>query len=233
MKHLTATGEFQFDLSLDGPRLRPVLFGSRSNLPYESNYHSFVGDGARERCSIATCRKYILGFQFYWLCDCIVVNEVLEYNSSTNQLKSWSHELLAYEFACIHRTNKMMNDVDRIYRHTDPFIHRYLWDAATMHSKDIHLQPFVYNFDIFSSYSNPRHVSSADATSSHDTVPILPTLSIFYHYPISFSSELSTSSFAIINSLSPSISVLPDNITWLSFESVLNSVEDHLSVWVP
>ena len=49
MKHLTATGEFQFDLSLDGPRLRPVLFGSRSNLPYESNYHSFVGEGARER----------------------------------------------------------------------------------------------------------------------------------------------------------------------------------------
>ena len=124
-----------------------------------------------------------------------------------------------------------MNDVDNICCHTDPFIHRYLWDAATMHSKDIHLRPFLYNFDIFSSYSNPRHVSSADVTSSHNTVPILPTLSIFYHYPIGFSSELSTSPFAIINSPSPSISVSPDNITWLSFEFVLNSVEDHLQSW--
>ena len=75
----------------------------------------------------------------------------------------------------------MMNDVDIICRHTDPFIHRYLWDAVTIHSKDTHLRPFVYNFDMFSSHSNPRHVSSADATSSHNIVPILPTLSIFNH----------------------------------------------------
>ena len=42
--HLADTGKCLFDLSLDGPRLRPVLFESRSNLPYESDYHSFVGE---------------------------------------------------------------------------------------------------------------------------------------------------------------------------------------------
>ena len=30
--HLAATGECLFDMLLDGPRLRPILFGSRTNL---------------------------------------------------------------------------------------------------------------------------------------------------------------------------------------------------------
>ena len=39
---LEATGECTFDLSLDGRRLRPVFFGSRSNQTFEVHYHSFV-----------------------------------------------------------------------------------------------------------------------------------------------------------------------------------------------
>ena len=42
IKNLAATSEFLFDLSLDGPRLRPVLFGSRANMSYQRDYHSFV-----------------------------------------------------------------------------------------------------------------------------------------------------------------------------------------------
>ena len=61
MKHLEDTGGCFFDLSLDGPRLRPALFGSRSNLPYESDFHSFVGEIACGRWIIATCRKYLWG----------------------------------------------------------------------------------------------------------------------------------------------------------------------------
>ena len=98
MNYLADTGEFLFDLSLDGPRLRPVLFGSRSNLPYKSDYHSFVGEVACGRWSISACRKYLWGTQFYWLCDCIAVKKVLEYNGSIHQLKRWYQELLAYEF---------------------------------------------------------------------------------------------------------------------------------------
>ena len=51
--HLAATGEYLFDILLDGPRLRPVLFGSRANLSYERNYHFFVGEVACGRWSIA------------------------------------------------------------------------------------------------------------------------------------------------------------------------------------
>ena len=73
MKYLAVSSEFLFDLSLDRPRLRPVLFGSRSNLSYDSNYHSFVGEVARGRWIIVACRKYLWGSQFYWLCDCNAV----------------------------------------------------------------------------------------------------------------------------------------------------------------
>ena len=59
MKDLTATGECQFDPSLDVPILRLVLFGSCSNLHYESNYHSFVGEVACGHWSITACRTYL------------------------------------------------------------------------------------------------------------------------------------------------------------------------------
>ena len=43
IKHLATSGECLFDVSLNGPRLRPVLFGYLSNMSYELDYHSFVG----------------------------------------------------------------------------------------------------------------------------------------------------------------------------------------------
>ena len=162
IKHLAATGECLFDLSLDGPRLRPVRFGSRANMPYERNYHSFVGEVACGRWSIAANRKYLWGKLFYWICDCNTVKEVLEYDGSIQQIKRWSQELMAYEFICLHRVNRMMKDVDGVCRHIDPLIHRYLVGAAVLHSADKILRPFAYNYDVFSRCSNPRHVSLQD-----------------------------------------------------------------------
>ena len=46
---------------------------------------------------------------------------------------------MAYKFVYLHRLNKMMKDVDSIYRHIDPLIHRYLVDAAAMSSNDVAL----------------------------------------------------------------------------------------------
>ena len=62
---LEDTDECTFDLSLDGPRLRPVFFGSRSNQNFEVQYHSFVGEVACGRWAISCCRKYLWGKKFY------------------------------------------------------------------------------------------------------------------------------------------------------------------------
>lgn len=120
VKHLAATDECLFDLPLDGSRPRPDLFGSRDNISYGHSYHSFVGEVACGRLRIATCRRYLLGTIFYWLCDCSAIKEVLEYNGSIHQLKHWFQEILAYEFVCLHYPRKMMKDVDRVCRNIDP-----------------------------------------------------------------------------------------------------------------
>ena len=83
---------------------------------------------------------------------------MLEYDGSIHQIKRWSQELMAYEFVCLHRSNKMMKDVDGVCRHIDPLIHRYLVDANVMRSNDEMLRPFAYNFNVFSQCSNSRHV---------------------------------------------------------------------------
>ena len=204
------------------------MFESRSNLPYESDYHSFVGEIACGRCSIAAYRKYLWGTQLYWLCDCIAVKEVLKYNGSIHQLKRWSQELLAYAFVCIHRPNKGMKDVDDICRHIDSLIHRYLNNAATMLSTDIRLRSFACNFDVFTSCSNPRHVSVADNSFTRTPISTIPTPSVLYHYPVRFSSELPSSPPTLHDSLLQNISVSLDTIAWLSFDSVLHSFGSRL-----
>ena len=66
---LEETGDCIVELSLEGPRLHPVLFGSRSNLPFEKDYHSFVEEIACGRWSIAHNRRYLWEGKLYWICD--------------------------------------------------------------------------------------------------------------------------------------------------------------------
>ena len=67
LKLLEDTGEYTFGFSLDGPRLHPVFFGSRSNQTFEVHNHSFVGEVACRRAAISCCRKYLWGKKFYWI----------------------------------------------------------------------------------------------------------------------------------------------------------------------
>jgi len=59
MQLLKRTGECQFDLSMNGARLKPVFFGSRSCNDMEKKYHSFTGEGAcgRQPSSCGCCLK--------------------------------------------------------------------------------------------------------------------------------------------------------------------------------
>ena len=95
---LEATGKCTFDLSLDDPRLRPMFFGSRSNQTFEVHYHSFIREVACGRRAISCCRKYLRGKKFYWIYDCIAIQEIFKYCGSIHQLRRWSQELFGYEF---------------------------------------------------------------------------------------------------------------------------------------
>ena len=77
---------------------------------------------------------------------------------------------MAYDFVCIYFPNKMIKDVDGVCRHIDPHIHRYLVGATAIHSKEILLRPFDFNFDVFLTCSNSHHVSQNDVSPAFDTV---------------------------------------------------------------
>ena len=71
--HLDRTGECLFNMDLNGTRLRPVSYGSRASTNMERKFHSFVGETASGQWTIGRNRKYLWGCQFYWMCDCKVI----------------------------------------------------------------------------------------------------------------------------------------------------------------
>ena len=64
-------GKCEFENSLEGMRLRPIYFISRSTvLPLEKSRHSFVGEVAAVRWAIGKFRKYLWQSEFMVLSDC-------------------------------------------------------------------------------------------------------------------------------------------------------------------
>ena len=76
-KKLLSTGEFDFDLSMTGPRLQTFMSGMRMCTDVESHYHSFVGEVAAFRWSVSKCRVYLWGTRFYALCDMQTLYKIL------------------------------------------------------------------------------------------------------------------------------------------------------------
>ena len=129
-QHLLDTGICLFELSKHGARLQPIAFGSRSCNENERNFHSFTGEGCCGRWAITQNRKFLWGCHFYWLCDCSVVKEILEYEGSIPMICRWAQELLGYQFSVIHRHKRMMADVDALTRRVGPLIATHCCIAA-------------------------------------------------------------------------------------------------------
>ena len=73
----------------------------------------------------------------------------------------------------------MMKNVDDVYRYGDPLIHQYNMTAARLHVEDVTERPFVYCFDVFIRYTNPRHVNAFDTLFVSIT-----TSSVFFVTPL-------------------------------------------------
>ena len=59
IKHLADTNEYVFDLSLDWPRIQPVLFEYRVNMLHEQNWYYFIGELVCTKYSVAVWCKYL------------------------------------------------------------------------------------------------------------------------------------------------------------------------------
>ena len=98
-------GDCKFDLTLAGACLKPIAFGSRACTVMESKLHSFTGEAACGRWAIAQNRRYLWGTHFYWLCDCLAIKQILDYDGDISIVCRWAQELLGYDFSIVHRPN--------------------------------------------------------------------------------------------------------------------------------
>ena len=83
----------------------------------------------------------------------------------------------------------------------------------------------------FSTCSNPLHLSHISLSPAHDTVSTLSASSVIHHYPIHFSSNLSSLPFPSNASPLPGLEVPPNNIIWLSFYSIIHSFGSQWTSW--
>lgn len=134
----------QLETSLNGARLRPIVFGSRRCTTKECHFHSFAGEAACGRWAIGQLRKYLWGTHFYWMTDCIALKEFLEYDGPIHQVKRWAQELLGYYFTILHRPERMMRDVDALSRMYDPLIMQYAATADANSLADRAARPQAY-----------------------------------------------------------------------------------------
>ena len=61
LKKLEKTGEYDYGLSLKGPRLRPINFGSRPYKNYEVNYHDLIREIFVSRVEINKLHTFLRG----------------------------------------------------------------------------------------------------------------------------------------------------------------------------
>ena len=116
MRTLWETIECLFDLSKNGARLKPIAFGSRLCTDFERKYHLFVGETVYVIWEIVQERHLLWGQNFWWICDCASVKEVLLHKGSISFVCCWAQEFIGYQFQIVHRSNKIMVDVDAVTR---------------------------------------------------------------------------------------------------------------------
>jgi hypothetical protein len=170
VKELKDTGECKFDLSIKGPRLNPVAYGSRGCSDMERLFHSFVGEAACGRWAISQNRKFLWGNHFYWMCDCKAIREILEYDGTIAMISRWAQELLGYHFTVVHRSARMMVDVDGLTRRFGPSVAEYIMIAKLLSDEDKQRRPSAYAAD-FNSIDKPTKVyQKKEAAPQHDLI---------------------------------------------------------------
>ena len=85
----------------------------------------------------------------------------------------WAQELLGYHFTVVHRSHRMMVDVDALSRRYGPLIATHCMIAGVLHCRDIKQRPEAYEKDRFiSSQSSKLPTLNTQLT----TTPILSSI---------------------------------------------------------
>jgi hypothetical protein len=100
---LRSDGICNFDVTMNGAHLCPIRFGSRGCTERERHYHSFAGEAGYGHWAISQNREFLWGAEFFWLCDCSAIAEILEYDGPIHQIRQFLSSLpspCAYDEGC-------------------------------------------------------------------------------------------------------------------------------------
>ena len=172
LRNLKKTGDNKFNFSLEGPRLRHILLGSRKCTEIESHYHSFVSDVTTSRQAILENRIYFWGTHFNQLCDMKTMYKILSYEGPIYTLRQWTQELLAYAFTCVYRPNTMMQDVVVLSRYLDPLVAHQTKFTGFFRTKDISDRVDAYSSSVFDElFSSKKYAVKKNSSNiSHGVV---------------------------------------------------------------
>ena len=124
-----------------------------------------------------------------------------------------------------------MKNVNSVSGCVDPLVYQYITTSIHLCTEDVTKRPFTYSFDIFIGCTDLRHVTVADTLSLSITTASVTSISTLYHSPIKFSPVFPINLISPILLLDPNYRVVSfpvissSNITWISFDSVINSFE--------
>ena len=218
---LIKEGVCLFDLSKSGARLKPIAFGSRSCNVNEKHFHSFTGEASCGRWAIGQNRRFLWGSHFWWLCDCSAMTEILDYDGNIPMIGRWAQELLGYHFTVVHRSNRMMVDVDALSRRYGPLIATHCSIAGVLHVRDIERRPEAYDKNCFlSSQSSKLSVTNTILT----TTPILSSIFIMSTPSVTKNNTISSTPIPII-STSPILFFNTSKDSHSSIEVASNTTE--------
>ena len=92
---------------------------------------------------------FSVGKHFYWIYNCAAIKKILEYEGTISQVCQWAQELLGYQFMVIHRSYKMMIDVDALSKKVGPLIALHCGTAYVLHGIDVKNRPDAYDGKMF------------------------------------------------------------------------------------
>ena len=83
------------------------------------------------------------------MCDCAAIKMFLEYEGNISQICRWAQELFGYQFTIVHRSYKMMMDIDALSRRFGPLIVLHCSIANILLGVDIKNRPGAYDEHAF------------------------------------------------------------------------------------
>ena len=102
-----------------------------------------------------------------------------------------------------------------------------------MRVNNIALQSCVYNYDSFNTCSSPCRITTSDITISTEASYLLSLLSIIHHSSINFTPKHIIQLYSALSPISHTFhhTISPEDILWLSFDSITTSFGSLHSLW--